>query len=153
MSLHDIVMFADRMLKCLFTLWYSCCRVMYIIWSMRWLRLSSRVAMLSLVFAVLGSIECSPIWMSKCSFCKSLWRKMNGFSGKSIIFLYVIYRLDCEIYCCNTAVLKALPHFPLYSVKIIFVSVLPAFLRQKRRTLWSSFGSKSSADQRHELWR
>lgn len=56
--------------KCLsFTLWYPCCLVMYIIWSMRWLRLFSSVCMLSLVLPVLRSSGCSPIWTSKCSFC------------------------------------------------------------------------------------
>lgn len=57
----------------LFTLWYSCCLVICVIWSMRWLRLLSRLSMLCLVLSTLGSIECSPIWTSKCSFCVVKW--------------------------------------------------------------------------------
>ena len=50
------------------TLWKFCCLLMYCIWSIRWLRLFSMVWTVSLAFSALGSIECSPIWMSRWIF-------------------------------------------------------------------------------------
>lgn len=56
-----------------FTLWYSCCLMMLIIWSLRCKRLFSRFSMLSLVLSELWSTGWSPIWISKCN----LWNSMK----------------------------------------------------------------------------
>lgn len=93
-------MFADRTVKHLFTLWYSCCLVMYIIWSMRWLRLFSRLCMLSLVLSGVGSIECSPIWTSKCSFCTAQSRKIGVIFPKIYSLSACNLQTWLSVMCC-----------------------------------------------------
>lgn len=111
----------DCTVKCWFTLWYSCCLAMYIIWSVRWLRLFSRFTMLSLVFSLCGSIECSPIWTSKCSFCKTRWRKIRDYFQKSFISLYCLI-VQSNIVMLHTVGIATFSPL-LCFVLILFVSI------------------------------
>lgn len=135
-SLHVVLLWqvmwfwnVDSTVKRVFTLWYSWCLVMNNIWSLRWLRLFSKACMLSLVFAELWSTGCSPIWMSKCSFCK--WMKEIAVKVHDVISLY-----------CSTVGILTLGS--LFS---------PASLQHKQKTALRWFGNKRSADQSRERWR
>ena len=93
---HYIYILSWRQCSKGLTLWYSCCMVMYFIWSTRWLKLLSRVSILSLVLSVSWPIVCSPIWMSKCSFCTTWQRQINWLSCACCsILLWIIPPLLC----------------------------------------------------------